>query len=204
MIHLFIATEFEAKPFIQGLHKVQDMPAVYEGETYAVIITGMGLVNSASASSAYLETLTKDTNHRLINIGIAGSGNSQLELAGVYQVSQFSMFCTSQIPANSRFVWDSSYPDIIEKKKNAYHLATSLHPLWNDREKSIVDQSSIDLIDMEGYSFAKACNDRDLSFEVYKGVSDYLSKSSQEDFLEKAQKAIDALFVYFTEKILHK
>ena len=109
----------------------------------------MGLVNSAAATASYLQSRKIEADDRLINLGIAGSGNSKLALAGVYPVSKFSVFCAVEIPDSSRFVMDQSYPAI--DSANGLHLATSLHPLWNETDKKAVDESAIDLIDMEGY-----------------------------------------------------
>ena len=55
MKHLFFATSFEAKPFIDDtMKRISSNPDVFEGK-YRVIIVGTGLVQSAVNCTKYFE-----------------------------------------------------------------------------------------------------------------------------------------------------
>lgn len=200
MIHLCIASELEAVPFISGLDKISDGPHLYSCDNYKVLITGMGLVNTACSVSCYLQKL-KDSQPRLINLGVAGAVNERLDLHSVHRISGFSVFYNSVVPQSSKGIMNQAYPSIIDNNRGL-SLASSLHPVWDEDGKERLIELDVDLLDMEGYAFASACEQQGVEYEVYKSVSDYLSKATQTDFLLNARKAAEALRVFFEKQLL--
>ena len=193
MLTLLIASPFEAAPFIKGLKKINEM--TYEGD-YKVIISGTGLI---AMSEAITGDLITNSAEKFLNIGIAGAVNDSYETAQILKPESFNIFSSVDIPENSINIWQNSYPEI---GKPGISLFTSLHPVWNETDKQKLTSLNADLLDMEGYAFAKICTDYKADFEVIKAVSDNLIKETQQDFLFNARQAIDKSYEYFTQNYL--
>ena len=191
MITLFLATDFEANYFTTGLKQVSETE--YLGD-YRLIITGPGLVNMSAAVSQAAECYPHGY---FINIGIAGAVKDILP-GTVKEVNTFNMFSASKFPQSSEGIWKMSYPEI--KNGNGCKLHTSLHPVWNEDEKNELSQKC-DLVDMEGYAFAKTCDDKGVEYSCFKAVSDNLVKKSHEDFMENAKAALVKLQEFMKPKL---
>ena len=185
---LIFATEFEAKPFIAGLQEIDK--GHYEGK-YRVLISGPGLVNMAAATSLALE---QRENNSIYNLGIAGAVSENLNTGDIILPDVFSVYSSTAVPEQSQSIWQQSYPDI---GSGDIKLLSSLHPVWNEKDKQKLKDLGADLLDMESYAFAKVCAEKGCDFKVIKAISDNLQKASQESFLKNAQKAINSLFEYF-------
>ncbi|MCM8533975.1 MAG: hypothetical protein NE330_22630 [Lentisphaeraceae bacterium] len=196
MKHLFFATEFEAKPFIASLSPLTQKGNVYEGKTNIIII-GTGLINSTISTIKYLQSKDFNSGDQFINMGIAGSANIQLKVGQVVSIRNVNVFTAEDIPSSSQQIWQQSYPEII--LSGQYSLASSLHPVWSENARTIANQSKFDLIDMEGYAFAKSCSEMGLQPTLIKSVSDSLEKTSQESFIKNAKQAIKHLHSYYIE-----
>ncbi|MCH2206151.1 MAG: hypothetical protein MK132_09820 [Lentisphaerales bacterium] len=199
MKHLFFASHFEATPFIlDSMNKVNNAPEVYEGE-YRVIIIGTGITRSAINCSSYFEKYDISENDYYINLGIAGSVAPR-KIGEILNISQVQIFCSEPIPESSKNIWQTSYPEII-LNCNGKRLGTSLHPVWGSKFHTLLNEQEIDLVDMEGYSFAQACEKYSISAKMVKAISDNLTKKSQSSFLENAQAAIDSLYRHFINEL---
>ena len=194
MLTLLIASSFEAQLFIKGLNKISD--TVYEGD-YRVVISGTGLVNMAMATTEAINTYNPA---KIINLGISGAVRGTLKVGSIVKAEKFNVFSSTPIPGTSQNIWQQSYP-IIDQGNGAM-LFSSLHPVWNDEDKLKLLTFNADLLDMEGYSFARVCQSKGINIEVYKVVSDFLHKKSQNDFLKNAQLGLEKLQDFFVEKYL--
>lgn len=192
MLTALMATKFEAAPFIEDMKEVAEN--VYEG-TFRIIISETGLVNMAT-STAF--AITEFRPKMMVNLGIAGAVSTTLTPGQVLRATRFSIFSTAEIPESSQSIWEGSYPDLDQGEGAS--LFTSLHPVWNEQDRKKLTALGADLVDMEGYAFAKTCQDHGINFEVIKAVSDNLQKKSQDDFLRNAGNAIESLHAYFTAK----
>ena len=197
MNHLFFATLFEAKPFISSsMKKIAESPEIYEGE-FRVIIIGTGLVQAAINCTKYFQRIKIQHSDEFINLGIAGSTMDE-PIGSVSKIKKICIFTNEKIPESSLSIWEESYPRIKCENKGK-SLASSLHPVWDEHSKKTLKKTKIDMIDMEGYSFAKVCEEFSVSYTLYKSVSDNLNKKSQADFLENASIAIRSLFNYYSD-----
>ena len=66
--------------------------------------------------------------------------------------------------------------------------------MWGEGFSHKLKIQGLDLVDMEAYSFALACQNFKLPFKIFKSVSDKLTKDSQDEFLKNARLAIQNLF----------
>lgn len=184
MKNLFIASQFEADFFLDDYNQVDNN--VYEKD-HRIIITGIGLVNTAASCTKFFSEYSISDEDEFINIGIAGAADPKLELCEIIEPKTFSVFSSSAMPENSQKVFDLAYPEI-----NSGHLkiASSPAPVWGEESLKKLQLHNVSLVDMEAYAFAKVCNDFEISFKVLKSVSDHLAKNSQDEFLTNAKRAI--------------
>jgi adenosylhomocysteine nucleosidase len=194
MLTLVIASHFEAQRFIKKLTKLTE--DLYEGD-YRVVISGTGLINMAMATT---EAINKFQPTKIINLGISGAVSACLKVGSIVKAEKFKVFSSTPIPGTSHEIWEQSYP-VIEQGKGAT-LFSSLHPVWNDEDRHKLLTLNADLLDMEGYAFARVCQSKNIDYEVYKVISDLLHKKSQDDFLNNAQLALEDLHDFFIEKYL--
>ena len=187
MRNFFIASQFEAEFFLDDFNQIDNN--VYEKD-YRVIVTGIGLVNTAISCSKFFSEYGINEEDQYINIGIAGAVNSSFEIGQIIEAKSFSVYKSSKIPENSFDIMLEAYPEINFGKTK---LASSLAPVWGEDHKKELESSNIDLVDMEAYSFVKACSEFDVEFQVIKAVSDHLLKDSQESFLDNAKIALGSL-----------
>ncbi|MCM8535213.1 MAG: hypothetical protein NE334_04700 [Lentisphaeraceae bacterium] len=194
MKHLFFATEFEAQPFIESLSPLTQKNNIFEGHTNIIII-GTGLVNAAISTLKYLQSIDISSSDQFINLGIAGSANSQFKLGDVATIKTVNIFTTEEHSESSQQIWQQSYPEVLLTGK--YSLGSSLHPVWSDNARDAANQSSFDFIDMEGYAFAQSCKEMNIQPTLIKSVSDSLVKRSQTSFIQNAKLAIIDLHTHY-------
>ena len=87
MTTIMTALYAEAQPIIEKyrLQKVPDTPfPCYTSDTFTLLVSGMGLLNSAIAATWYLSTQTKP--EKLVNIGICASGRKETSIGACYRV----------------------------------------------------------------------------------------------------------------------
>ena len=192
MKNLFVASEFEAEYFTKGLKKVSQ--SLYEG-SYRVIITGVGLVNMSTTVTKAAQKYPEET---FINAGIAGA-TGKYRKGEVLEIQNFYMLDPSEtVTAPTSVLMTQAYPHL--EKGQGVALYTSICPVWNDHRFIIRNDN---LVDMEGYAFAKICSDLGIDFKCFKAVSDNLVKNSQEEFLTNARQALENLRTYLLNNVLN-
>ncbi|MCM8527831.1 MAG: hypothetical protein NE327_15020 [Lentisphaeraceae bacterium] len=184
MINLFIASQFEADFFLDDYNQVDNN--IYEKD-HRIIITGIGLVNTAISCTKFFSDYPYSEDDEYINVGIAGAVDSELNLGDVVEAKSFSVFNSTELPESSQYIFSMAYPEI---NFGDLKIASSTAPVWDEESKKILSQQNVSLVDMEAYAFAKTCMDFEIPFKVLKAVSDKLQKNSQVDFLENAKQAI--------------
>ena len=170
MIGVLFATEMEARPFLDG--------GVPEG--VRVEISGMGM----DAARIATEKLLEEGCSPIINAGVCGALNNRLERGAVYRVSMVS----------------------TEARKAAYNvgigvglkkLVTVDEPVFQPERKRALAKFG-DLVDMEGYAVARACEERGVPCVLIKGVTDFGDGNGKADI----QKHIDVVSQTVAEAVM--
>ena len=190
MKNFFIASQFEADFFLDDFNQVDNN--IYEKDC-RIIITGIGLVNTAISCTKFFMEYGTSEEDEYINIGIAGAVNPKFQLGQVLEASHFSVFNALNSPESSKQILDKAYPEITD---GDLRLISSPTPVWGKQNLQKLQSLNIDLVDMEAYSFVKVCREFEASYKVLKSVSDHLHKKSQDDFLENAKNALMSLKKY--------
>ena len=184
MKNLFIASQFEADFFLDGYTQVENN--VYEKD-HRIIITGIGLVNTAISCTKFFSKYPLSEEDEYINIGIAGAVDPNLEIGEIIEAQSFSVFTPADLPESSKKIFSQAYPEI---NSGNLKIASSPAPVWDQKSCEKLKKQNASLVDMEAYAFAKVCTDFEIPFKVFKGISDHLQKNSQEEFLENAKRSI--------------
>ena len=184
MKNLFIASQFEADFFLDGYQQVDNN--VYEKE-HRIILTGIGLVNTAISCVRFFSEYSISEDDECINLGIAGAVDPNLKIGEINEVQSFSVFNPLDIQDASQDIFTQAYPEITP---GHIKIASSPAPVWDENSRNKLQRQKVSLVDMESYSFAKVCHDFEIPFQVFKAVSDHLHKNKQEDFLKNAKQAI--------------
>jgi len=154
MLYVFIAHQAEAEPFIKHLGLKQDFsyksPRVYRGEDLSLVITGIGKVEAAIATtrtlSCELSGSRRDNSAWAINIGISGSLDLNKSIGSLHFIHKISDYSSNM----------SYFPDsLIRHKLQEAALITVDSPATRDSH-NFTDQTS-SLVDMEAFGFFAAC-----------------------------------------------
>lgn len=148
----------EAMPLIDRykLQKVDDEYfKIYANDEAKLIITGIGSINSAIATTYLLTKYQAKKEDIALNIGIAGA-NFNCEIGDIFKANK---------------VIDYSTKSILSLDKEGKKLTTVTNPSTQCDIKNT-------LVDMEGYGFAKSAMKfvEKENIMIYKVVSDFLSK----------------------------
>ena len=77
MIHIIVATDFEAKPLIQNFDLKKIFPSksfdIFSNGNISLTVTGIGKINAALGVAYTFFMFKKQYNNIWINIGFAGS-----------------------------------------------------------------------------------------------------------------------------------
>ncbi len=162
MRYISVALQSEANPIVEylALRKVDDKRfKIYKNENNYLIITGMGSISSAMATTYLLTKYKANKEDKVLNIGLAGS-SFECEIGDVFSVSKV-------IDYESKSILQLSG----EKKLTTF----------NSPQNSKVVKNS--LVDMEGYGFVKASQKFTKNVEILKVVSDFC----EDRILEKVE-----------------
>lgn len=154
---------FEARPISDGL---------YQYDLGMIAITGIGPFAAHIVATALSENVDE-----IINIGLAGSLNANLEVGTIHSVAKLSKYLWH--PKGHEHAKKSLAGSLpaVTLKDSGLHLCTVDWPVV---EEQLVDElrTTYDIVDMEGYSVAFAANALDKKCMVYKIISDHCSSDS--------------------------
>lgn len=141
-----------------------------------VFFTGVGKVNAAIVTATLIEKY-KPT--RVFNFGTAGGIN--LEHGKIYKCTHFSQ---RDVILGGCIVGpqaDELHKPIVVGN-NGFHVSTG--------DNFVTDTYNIfaDLVDMEAFAIAKACQIAGVEFECYKYVSDMADENAAEHFVDSVHK----------------
>lgn len=196
MIYLITALYSEAKPFIQFLnlkkeqksHKIQ----IFRNEEVILCITGVGVIAAAIGTNYVLTVNQPDKKDILVNIGICGSSNRDLELGTIILGNQILEQETKR----------SFYPDILFPHP---FLEGTIQTCFQEIQK---EEKENKLVDMEASGIYQAAK---LFFQPHqliflKIISDYLDTKEvdKEKVMQLIEKKVKIIinWCYNAEKIL--
>ncbi|MDN5345960.1 MAG: hypothetical protein PWQ73_457, partial [Petrotoga sp.] len=190
MLYIISAIDIEARAIIKylNLKKTTDRPfETYQNEEVHLVISGVGKINAAGATSYLLKDTLKDLNHSdyAINLGICGSLNNKFNVGDLVLVNKVVDYEKKR----------KYYTDILVKhnlKEGSIQSIDTLHSNYEFEE---------DLVDMESSAFFEIASKFLPVHQVYvlKIVSDKVSKNQP---LEKlTNKYIDELIYDKLEEI---
>lgn len=215
---IVVATEREIFPFIQFLKeekaKVRNSLFSETGYAFDILVTGVGLVNTAFQLGRNLATRKYDL---ALNVGIAGAYNMKLELGEITEVvsEQFADFGAEEA--------DGGFLDIFQMKLIDGNVAPFSNnklinktPLKSPGLKLVQGLSvqtvrgldktiertkrkfSADVESMEGAAFFQACLETNTPFTEIRAISNYVAPRDTSTWQMK--DAIIALNVWLIEQ----
>ncbi len=207
MIGAVIAMQSEADILLDEMQIVRSLVVsgkkVYVGRAYgkdvAVCVCGVGKVNAALGAQLLVSKFDAE---KLLNFGVAGGLNKDVELCGVYQIAEAVQFDFDLTQLNGTKIgtldeYTENYLDLnlldvpFEKKK----LGTS--DRFNDSPadyKLLTEELDADIRDMEGAAIVQAAYSAELPVYSVKAISDVAgSGSTTEQFLINKDKALSNL-----------
>lgn len=204
MIILVFATEIEARPFIDYHDlKKQDKSEfydLYKGGNISLVITGMGSMKGAFSLSDLIQGETNRGNSitKIINYGIAGSLSDKFSIGAVVEMDKVVKYDPVEFsrPKPGK-LFSSSFPDIIlnEERGGLNILATSDHPIFMKEDSERVAKYA-NFVDMEGYGYAFVSTHYGIPIRLFKGISDFAFKHSEESFRQNVKTCLEKLLSF--------
>jgi len=155
---LFIATLKEAMSLLHALETKKLSNGSYLFDGGEIIICGMG------PEAAYISAKGASKNAHWINVGIAGS--TAYEQGSIVRVGRVARL-------------ENPLDYIVVDDEHLATLYTASCPIYS--APSVSEEHYV--VDMEGFSIAKAARERGVSCSILKVVSDYCDEASHETIL---------------------
>lgn len=186
------ATQFEVKPLLDfleienaivGVNKAINAPL---GNTITVLITGIGMVNTAYMMGKY----NKSSYDLVINAGVCGAFDKNLELGELVNVTEdilselgaengetFLTYDQLNLPGEHRFTINKkeSYFMINLLKKVKGITVNTIHGNENSISK-VIELYNPTIESMEGAAFFAACENNINNFLQIRAISNYVEK----------------------------
>ena len=192
MICLLIATAFEAGELVDQdqFNEISSPQKILLEESLCLIISGPGPVNAGLSLGLIQEVLGSHPKTHFINVGIAGSLVGA-DLLSIHYPKQFSFDVGSPAESVSVGLMNQSYPMLASVE--GAHLATVPAPLWDKSYGQLLAKRGADLVDMEGYVFARWAELNKTEMNFVKIISDNGDEDQRHLFMTNARRAVDSL-----------
>jgi len=171
MIGILFATGMEAHPFIE-----KGVP-----DDVVLRISGMGM---PAAHATTKELIEKHGCTTIINAGVCGALDNQLERGSVHRVSSVD-------------IEGESCPVSVEKK--GLRLMSVEAPVFEPARKTELSKRA-DLVDMEGYAVACVCETHKIPCILIKGITDFGDEEGKADI----KKNIDLVSETVAENVVEE
>lgn len=210
-ILIVAATQLEIQPFIDYLQtqaKQKNNPLFGQnGYEFDVIVTGVGLVNTAFQLG---KSLGQKQYHRAINLGIAGSYERRIMRGEVVEVvsEQYGDFGVEEADGSFTDVFELSLVDgnkkpfykdklinnnplSLAKMKQVRGLTVQKVHGFNESIENIYKKYKPDVESMEGAAFFQACLTEGVAFAQIRSISNYVEPRNKANW--KMKEAIENL-----------
>ncbi|MES2761117.1 MAG: futalosine hydrolase [Bacteroidota bacterium] len=212
------ATQFEVKPLLDFLGIA--MPAIgmhnanidFEGKEIQVLITGIGMVNTALMMGRHLKT----DYDLIINAGVCGAFDKNLELGQLVNVTEdilsemgaedgdtFLEYDQLNLPGEHIFLSNSRdtylMPDLLKKVKGI--TVNTVHGNRTSIEK-VMKVYNPDVESMEGAAFFAACSGMKGNYIQIRSISNYVEKRDKEKWqMPLAIKNLNDFLITFIKNV---
>ncbi len=175
------ASASEAEPLIKALELQKkpisgDIPKYSDGN-YCVIVTGNGKLNCAVELFSAIKEFEPEI---IINAGIAGSIIDTHSLGKVYEVGKVIEGERKKLFGNDPVYFDlkkyTNLPSAI--------LVTSDQPVYSATQREYIKDIGGEIVDMEGFAFAKVAVKTSLKAIILKSISDQCNEDTSRSIEE--------------------
>ncbi len=192
MIYIAVATQIEAKPLITKFNLKKDNSfkkfQLFKNTHYTLIITGVGIIESAIALTHTLKEMNINERDIFVNLGICGAKSSLFSIGDIVLVNKITCSVNTK----------PYYPDILFKHSFKEGSLESFFKLVSKK-----DDINGDIVDMEGVGVfqSASCFFKHNQIYILKVVSDYLDKNTLEkEFIYTLiDNTIDEVFKWFSQ-----
>lgn len=193
MIYIAVAMSVEAKPIIKYFNLKRDNNItkfqVFKNEEIVLIITGVGIVESAISLTYVLNNVEIKESDIFINLGVCGSKSTLFSIGDI-------ILC-NKIKNNGN--GKCYYPDMVFKHN---FKEGSLESFFRVVGKD--DEVEGGLVDMEGAGVLEACSHffKTYQINVIKIVSDFLEeKKFEKEFIENLiERNLEKIFTWVEKR----
>ena len=172
MLLLTIAHQGEAKEFIKRKHTQAvdfHFPGVYRDDKEILLITGEGIQLTTLRMTA-LCTYFSNKIDRVINMGIAGSLDSSLQLNQIYGIRS----------VHHEYHGEQGYPSFqCMETHSRFDCVSATKRVDNDIYAQSLEKIA-PIVDRELWAIGSVCNQFNLPFKSYKLISDSAGKSTND------------------------
>jgi nucleoside phosphorylase len=193
------ATYAEAAPFVKGLNLnlAEEQPfKIYNNDNHELIISGIGKVNAAMASS-YM--IWKYKPSYIFNIGSCGAVRKEINVGDIYHISRI-------IELDRPRLSDGKLRIITPKKIldgfSSATLATQDRLVIDPYDRAEVSKYA-DIADMEGASVMQACKLWHVDCYLFKFVSDTAEHETAVEIQANIRTLNESMFQFFRDKVLN-
>ena len=194
---IVMATTLEAAPFLGKLtrKKVGSRPfKVYEGEDMVLVISGIGKVPAAAATTWVLDHYEPN---RLFNLGAAGALRCSFEVGDICEIDKAIEYDRPHLLEKGMRFFDLQ----TSEEREFFTLATQDVPvLAPERRKDLSEHA--DLVDMEGAAVVQVCEFFETPVSLFKIVTDTPDHTEDKDIIGNVKLTREKLFRFFMDSVL--
>lgn len=187
MITIVSALKSEIAPFLE-YYSAGNKTALAGGSLYRIsgqfhfLRTGVGGAQAAKVLSAYLNSYQPQV---LINIGLAGSLNSQIAPGSLFSINEIHSTGRDAIQLPS---WPGA------ELQSASLITVNEAVLSDEGRARLFARFGADLVDMEAYELARIARQHGISFFCFKIVSDDAGEEAEKQFMNNYRVLSGQLF----------
>ena len=177
MILLTMAHKGEAQEFIRRKHNIRVefyFTGLYRHEDELLLLTGSESENIGERISAvilYFGSRITD----VLNFGIAGALNKELQINQVYGVKR--VIAEDRPPTQENYYLTANLRGLVDC------VSTAQPVLTDEQARSLAARA--DIVDMENWHVAMACQKRQLPLKSYKLISDFAGSGTDSKAIRK-------------------
>jgi nucleoside phosphorylase len=189
---IVIATRIEAEPFIQGLdmREIDVWPfRIYAGEDVYLVISGIGKVNAATATTYICQKFDPAC---ILNLGAAGATVDSRDLGQIFLIEKTIEPDRIHLRTNTPYI---QHPNLLDGFETGV-LAT--------QDRAVIDAHTFitmallaDLVDMEGAAVVQASQRFNKKCLLFKFVSDMPAHAGHEELILRQIKFFSGPFCDF-------
>jgi len=190
---LVFATQIEAESAIEHIQAkpVDNYSNLFAGvhpesnQKIALLITGMG---PKLAYTAMISLLTTQPISKVVNLGVAGSLQPNLQISDLCTIN-----CARMEETSDKIFQDFNEIKLTPLPHLPQHRLVSVHtPLFENKRRAKL-ATNADLVDMEGAAIAWSCQQHNVPCQMLKGITDFAGVDDKKTLYKNLSKVSDTL-----------